>query len=320
MKSKSWNKKSIKVKKGGKGKIPKYLNIKKDTTKILEVNHISYNDRVVHNTTRIQEHNNSNREMQTNSQRSTNLVEDLSNSGMHVTLSATNNFKDINGKLIVNFRPLRIGKFQRLEQNHINDMDMNSIVEESHEAFGQDQEQGAFSTLKDPKNPLEKDIQDITEKNASSPITNNNSPLKSTTSVTYMIFGSQFVYAKSNSSRRMRLWRSFRIVYSMVNGPWAVFGDFNTILNADEKKGGVPHTLSKSLDFVSYMDDCGLMDLVVIINDAWASKFPLTRIHHLPKTGSDHNILLLQGAQDETIHIKYFKFMIFWTVQGSLGQ
>jgi len=60
----------------------------------------------------------------------------------------------------------------------------------------------------------------------------------------------------------MRLWRSLQIVCGMVNGPWAVFGDFNTILNADEKKGGVLHTLSKSLDFISCMDDCGLMDLM----------------------------------------------------------
>jgi len=54
----------------------------------------------------------------------------------------------------------------------------------------------------------------------------------------------------------------------------------------------------------------------VTINDAWASKFPLTRIHHLPKTGSDHNILLLQRAQDKATHIKYFKFLNFWTEQG----
>jgi len=135
MKCRLWNKKSTKAKKGGKGKIPKYLNIEKDTTKIPEVHHISDNEKAVHNITRIQEHNNSNREMQTSSQRSTNLVEDLSDSGIHLTLSATNNFKDINGKLIVNLRPLRIGNIQRLEQNHINDTDMDSIVEESHEEF-----------------------------------------------------------------------------------------------------------------------------------------------------------------------------------------
>ncbi|KAG5595682.1 hypothetical protein H5410_036914 [Solanum commersonii] len=97
---------------------------------------------------------------------------------------------------------------------------------------------------------------------ASSPITNNNSPLRSTTSVMHMIFGAPFVYAKIHSSRRMRLWRSLQIVYGVVNGPWAVVKDFNTILNADEKKGGVPYSLSKSLDFISCMDDYGLMDLV----------------------------------------------------------
>ncbi|KAH0653012.1 hypothetical protein KY289_030690 [Solanum tuberosum] len=53
--------------------------------------------------------------------------------------------------------------------------------------------------------------------------------------------------------------RQLQIVCGMANGPCAVFRDFNTILNADEKKGGVPHTFSKILDFISCMDDCGLM-------------------------------------------------------------
>lgn len=46
----------------------------------------------------------------------------------------------------------------------------------------------------------------------------------------------------------------------MVDGPWAVFGDFTTILNVEEKNGGLPHTLSKSIDFINCMDDCDLMD------------------------------------------------------------
>lgn len=60
----------------------------------------------------------------------------------------------------------------------------------------------------------------------------------------------------------MRLWRSLWIVCGMISAPWVLFGDFNNIVNAEEKKGGVPHTLSMTLDFISSMYDSALMDLV----------------------------------------------------------
>lgn len=100
----------------------------KDITKIPEVHDISENHKVVSKTTSIQEHYNSNREMKTSSQISTNLVEDLSDSRLHFTLSVTNNFKYIDGKIKVNLRPIRIGNIQLPEQNNINDMGMDNIV------------------------------------------------------------------------------------------------------------------------------------------------------------------------------------------------
>ena len=48
-------------------------------------------------------------------------------------------------------------------------MDMDNIVKESHEEFDDDRDQGTISILKDPDNPLQKDIQDITDKNCVSP-------------------------------------------------------------------------------------------------------------------------------------------------------
>lgn len=44
------------------------------------------------------------------------------------------------------------------------------------------------------------------------------------------------VYAKSNYSRRRRLWRSLRSLHTQINGPWTILGDFNSILYTDEKK------------------------------------------------------------------------------------
>lgn len=84
MKCRLWNKKNTKEKEGGKGKIQKYLTLKKALLRFHKCI-TSLTLKVVHNTTRIKDYANSNREMQTSSQGSTNLTEDLSDSGLHVT-------------------------------------------------------------------------------------------------------------------------------------------------------------------------------------------------------------------------------------------
>ncbi|XP_059281247.1 uncharacterized protein LOC132034932 [Lycium ferocissimum] len=68
------------------------------------------------------------------------------------------------------------------------------------------------------------------------------------------------VYAKSSSKGREELWNRMRIVASTINAPWAVAGDFNSILDAEEKIGGNPHRLSKSIPFMECLSDCGLRD------------------------------------------------------------
>lgn len=69
------------------------------------------------------------------------------------------------------------------------------------------------------------------------------------------------VYAWNNAVKRRKLWNKLRSMSSRVNGPWTILGDFNTIMAPGEKKGGTPHTLSKSADFIRCMDDCGMSDL-----------------------------------------------------------
>lgn len=49
-------------------------------------------------------------------------------------------------------------------------------------------------------------------------------------------------------------------MHTLIDGPWAVGGDFNVTVSPDEKKGGRPHILSKSIDFIKCMGDCGLFD------------------------------------------------------------
>ncbi|XP_060182557.1 uncharacterized protein LOC132612273 [Lycium barbarum] len=74
------------------------------------------------------------------------------------------------------------------------------------------------------------------------------------------VFYFTFVYAKSKHPLRTSLWESLRNCISMINGPWCINGDFNVIMSPDEKKGGKPHRMEKSWDFITCMDDCGMVD------------------------------------------------------------
>lgn len=57
-----------------------------------------------------------------------------------------------------------------------------------------------------------------------------------------------FVYAKSSRVERQELWQHL-LQLSQLNGPWIIGGDFNTILNATEKKGGLEPDMPSMDDF-----------------------------------------------------------------------
>ncbi|XP_070019582.1 uncharacterized protein [Nicotiana sylvestris] len=147
------------------------------------------------------------------------------------------------------------------------------------------------------------------------------------------------VYTKTNTSRRKRLWRQLRRMHTLIDSPREVGGDFNVIVSPNEKKGGRPHTLSKSIDFINCMDDCGLFDTNftsntftwcnnrkkrkriskrldrVITNQEWFDKFSYCRVDHLPKIELDHNMILFQNTSDNMNFIKYFRYLNFMSDQ-----
>ncbi|MCD7456300.1 hypothetical protein HAX54_031217 [Datura stramonium] len=59
------------------------------------------------------------------------------------------------------------------------------------------------------------------------------------------------VYAKATIAEEEDFGEVSRVVHSQINGLWTQLGDLNKILSTDEKKGGIPHTLAKSIDFIN---------------------------------------------------------------------
>ncbi|XP_075083529.1 uncharacterized protein LOC107784422 [Nicotiana tabacum] len=152
------------------------------------------------------------------------------------------------------------------------------------------------------------------------------------------------VYAKTNTRRRKNLWKSINNTSNHINGPWSIGGDFNVIMDANEKKGGRIYRLSKIMDFIKCMKDCGMADSSytgnnytwtngrrrnnmilqrldrIFYNDQWSAIFPVATVRHLPRTGSDHNVMLYQCTKSDPPPIKYFRFLNFWLDQPNFEQ
>ncbi|XP_059315482.1 uncharacterized protein LOC132066118 [Lycium ferocissimum] len=114
------------------------------------------------------------------------------------------------------------------------------------------------------------------------------------------------VYAKCNSEERKDLWEAIDTLSSSVDCPWAVFGDFNVITNAEEKKGGRPFNISNSLDFLNCIEDSGLQDAGFLGDPfTWCDN----KGHRAIWKRLDR---VLINAEWNSNPIKFFKFLNFW--------
>ncbi|WJX12066.1 hypothetical protein P8452_02605 [Trifolium repens] len=72
------------------------------------------------------------------------------------------------------------------------------------------------------------------------------------------------IYASPIESNRNLLWDELKDIAHHMNESWLLAGDFNDILCADEKRGGVTASRRKCNIFKSRIDACSLMDIGVM--------------------------------------------------------
>lgn len=60
---------------------------------------------------------------------------------------------------------------------------------------------------------------------------------------------------------RLELWEELQSVISDGDIPWIIGGDFNVILNEDEKLGGLTFDQQKALDFAMFINYCSLEEV-----------------------------------------------------------
>lgn len=69
------------------------------------------------------------------------------------------------------------------------------------------------------------------------------------------------VYGWAKRSKKHKTWELIRRIREDAQGPLIVFGDFNEILNCNEKEGGIIRQDRDMAAFRDCLDDCGLRDL-----------------------------------------------------------
>lgn len=123
--------------------------------------------------------------------------------------------------------------------------------------------------------------------------------------------------------------------------PWLVRGDFNVILNKEEKIGRLLVYPPEYEDFAFCLNSCGLFDTgykgspftwwngwpyttyifkgldIILVNSPFQSIFPITKVEYLIRTSSDHAPLFMTCSDQTTAFAKPFKFSNFWTKHAS---
>ena len=144
-------------------------------------------------------------------------------------------------------------------------------------------------------------------------------------------------YGPPYAVKRKGVWENLSAFLESVKGPWVCFGDFNVVINDEEKQGGVKGNTS-TLNFLQeIMFELGAVDLGFsgnkftwtnkrwgknaikerldrgIANMSWRLKFPKATIYHLGAIKLDHCPILLDTNPSEEFFPRPFRFEAAWT-------
>ncbi|XP_050258890.1 uncharacterized protein LOC126703871 [Quercus robur] len=146
-------------------------------------------------------------------------------------------------------------------------------------------------------------------------------------------------YGHPDAGMRPISWNLLELLNRQCNMPWVVFGDFNEILNSDEKLGWLERDARQMECFRECLSNCGLFDLGfvgqrftwcngrigdqrtlvrldrIVANEAWLNMFPEAKVVHRSMAASDHCLLSLSIRMRETRKVarKRFMFEEMWT-------
>ena len=146
-------------------------------------------------------------------------------------------------------------------------------------------------------------------------------------------------YGHPDAGMRHSSWKLLELLKRQCDMPWVVFGDFNEIVNSDEKLGWLERDASQMEMFRECLIECGLADLGfvgqhftwcngrmgehrtlvrldrIVANEKWLRMFPEAKVFHKAMAASDHcmlNLSLRKRVQRRGKG-KRFMFEAMWT-------
>ncbi|CAN1120865.1 Transposon TX1 uncharacterized 149 kDa protein [Linum perenne] len=124
-----------------------------------------------------------------------------------------------------------------------------------------------------------------------------------------------------------------------MHDPWTVLGDFNSVLSADDRRGGADFNRARNKSFIDTIDICGLLDTPfsgpkftwsrnnvsarldrAFVNSTLIQTCPDSSVSHLHRVKSDHRPILLKPlVQVFSPNVKPFRFIAAWLSRASFN-
>ena len=121
-------------------------------------------------------------------------------------------------------------------------------------------------------------------------------------------FSSSFVYAKCKDLFTRPFWDKMLYQATCNTKPWCAIGDFNVITAIEEQLGGVPYHMRKSMDVLTVIEGCGLLDICFSGHKfTWSNKWW--------KNASKHYNLLVRYSVRSFSSSYWYGFLIYWAYQ-----
>ncbi|XP_075078411.1 uncharacterized protein LOC142164323 [Nicotiana tabacum] len=121
------------------------------------------------------------------------------------------------------------------------------------------------------------------------------------------------VYGLHTVQDRKDMWSSLRNIEKQIKGAWLMMGDFNAVLEVDDRMNGREMQDHETKDFRELLEDCSLTELPTIgksytwtnshvfsridraiVNDQWITSMPLVQAHVMESLFSDHSPISIE--------------------------
>ncbi|XP_057247405.1 uncharacterized protein LOC130589827 [Beta vulgaris subsp. vulgaris] len=145
-----------------------------------------------------------------------------------------------------------------------------------------------------------------------------------------------FVYAFNDGNGRREAWKDLEDLAKDITGPWLLTGDFNCVMNVNERIGSVVRH-QEIADLCSCMNVCGMQDMVstgclftwnnkqqgesrvyskldrVMINQEWINQFQHSAAQFLPEGLFDHCPVEINVYPQLQMGRRPFKYFHMWS-------